>query len=556
MTRPFFDARTWLAAIALLAATATHALAQGTTVVPPDDIAYLDIERLAELGALDSLILGQRPYSRREFGRILRVARTRLDRVDRYATVGTLSDEEAYEAGAIVQRLAARFSEETEEQAFDRPMLALLDGVSLTFTSTDAIRRGFPASYSKPVEATIDPLAQRRLGDPAVRGQTTALELSHRLELFSWLSLHSRERLEYRAPRNDTTISKTRGELLLAAMRARFGNVALDVGREQFAWGQEAGDGLFLASDAPALDQISVASDHPFVLPIVGLTQGTIILANLGPSTVRSYSKLLAYKVSVRPTSSLEIGGSFLNHFGGQGGRPSSLGNRIVDFLPFVDIFRRHNYTDTTHTLDVDSDKLLGMDARLRLDQLYGITVSGEVLIDDFDVHRLRYLFTEEGSSNISITVPSLGTPEWSLRVAAKHMGPITYTHGALTNGITTRGRLLGDELGPDAKEFGGELRWIPVPSVRLMVEGWSTQYSNNEYASFYSDSAHTQFQVVKVASSPNEQRDRFLATLIVQGDEGLAFVLRGGGERIRNADFLGDRRRSYVVDVALRLRQ
>jgi hypothetical protein len=88
------------------------------------------------------------------------------------------------------------------------------------------------------------------------------------------------------------------------------------------------------------------------------------------------------------------------------------------------------------------------------------------------------------------------------------------------------------------------------------MVEGWSAQYSNNEYASFYTDSAHTQLERVKVASNPNEQRDRFLATLIVQGDDGLAFVLRGGGERIRNADFLGDRRRSYVVDVALRLRQ
>jgi hypothetical protein len=291
-------------------------------------------------------------------------------------------------------------------------------------------------------------------------------------------------------------------------------------------------------------------------LPFVGLTQATIILANLGPSQVRSYSKLLAYKVSVRPTSALEIGGGFLNHFGGEGGRPSSLGNRIVDFLPFVDVFRRHNYTDTTHTLDVDSDKQLSVDARLRLDQLYGITVTGEALLDDFDIHRYKHFFTSEGSSNISIIIPALGTPEWSMRIAAKHMGPLTYAHSDLKDGMTTRGRLLGDELGPDAKEFGGELRWMPVPSVRLMVEGWSAQYSNNEYASFYTDSAHTQLERLKVASNPNELRDRFLATLTVQGDEGLAFVFRGGGERIRNADFLGGRRRSYVIDVALRLRQ
>ncbi|HEY2026009.1 MAG TPA: capsule assembly Wzi family protein [Gemmatimonadaceae bacterium] len=556
MTRPFFGVRAWLAIIGLLAATAPHALAQGTTPVPPDDIAYLDVERLAELGALDSLILGQRPYSRREFGRILRIARARLDRVDRFATVGSLSDEEAYQAGAIVQRLAARFSEETEDRAFDRPVFALFDGLSLDFTSTDAIRRGFPASYSKPLEATVDPLAQPRLGQPAVRGQTTALELSHRLELFSWLSLHSRERLEYRSPRNDSTITKTGGELLLAAMRARFGNVAIDVGREQFTWGQVAGDGLLLGSDAPALDQVSIASDHPFTLPFVGLTQATIILANLGPSQVRSYSKLLAYKVSLRPTSSFEIGGGFLNHFGGQGGRPSSFGNRIVDFLPFVDIFRHHNYTDTTRTLDVDSDKQLSVDTRLRLDRLYGITVTGEVLLDDFDIHRYKYYFTSEGSSNVSIIVPSLGTPELSLRVAAKHMGPLTYVHSDLRSGMTTRGRLLGDPLGPDAKEFGGELRWMPAPSIRLMIEGWSAQFSNNEYGSFYTDSAHTLLERIKLTSNPNELRDRMLATLTVQGDDGLALVIRGGGERIRNANFIDDRRRSYVVDVALRLRQ
>lgn len=552
--RRYISVRTWLV-VGLLAAGASRALAQGTTPVPPDDIAYLDIERLAELGAVDSLILGQRPYSRREFGRILRMARMRLDRVDRGAAVGTLTDDEAFQAGAIVQHLAARFSEETDDLDFDRPELALFDGMSLTFSSTDARRRGFPASYTKPIEATIDPLARRRLGEAPVRGHTTALELSQRLEIFSWLSLHSRERIEYRG-RLDTGVTKTKGELLLAAMRARLGNVAISVGREHFAWGQMAGDGLFLASDAPALDQVSVASDHPFRLPLVGLTQATVLLANLGPTRVRSHSSLLAYKVSVRPTSSIEIGGSFMNHFGGEGGRPSSFGNRLIDFLPFLDVFRRHNYVDTTQTFDVDSDKLLGIDARVRFDRLYGITVTGEMLLDDFDIHRVSHFFTSEGSSNISIIVPSLLTPQWSLRLAAKHMGPLTYAHADLTGGITTRGRLLGDELGPDAKEFGGEVRWMPAPSIRLMIEGWSTQYSNNEYVSFYTDAAQTRLERLKIASRPNEQRERFLGTLTMQADNGVAFVLRGGTERIRNADFAGGRQQPYVIEASLRLRQ
>ena len=159
--------------------------------------------------------------------------------------------------------------------------------------------------------------------------------------------------------------------MLLGSARARFRNVALTIGRQQFAWSQSADDGLFLAADAPALDQISLAGDHPFVLPsllrLLGPTQATIILADLGPSSVRSHSKLLTYKVSVQPTNRLELGGTFMNHYGGTGGRQSSLGDHIIDFLPFIDIFRHHNYTDTTQALDVDSDKLLGVDGRLRL---------------------------------------------------------------------------------------------------------------------------------------------------------------------------------------------
>src|SRR5439155_507390 len=112
--------------------------------------------------------------------------------------------------------------------------------------------------------------------------------------------------------------------------------------------------------------------------------------------------------------------------------------------------------------LDVDSDKLLGMDARLRLDRLGGITLLGEFLIDDFDVHRLRYFFTEEGSQTFAVIVPALGTPLFSARLTAKHMGPITYTHAALT----VRG---GGERIRNAGFLGGR-RWDYQAQVGLRL--------------------------------------------------------------------------------------
>jgi hypothetical protein len=79
---------------------------------------------------------------------------------------------------------------------------------------------------------------------------------------------------------------------------------------------------------------------------------------------------------------------------------------------------------------------------------------------------------------------------------------------------------------------------------------------SKAQYEAYYADADRERYVVRKVSSASNELRDRLLASLELRTDEGLALVIRGGAERIRNANFVGDRRKSYVVDVALRLRQ
>ncbi len=551
MTTPTLRRTSALAIFSALLLSASSLRAQGTALVPSSDLAYASIDRLAELGVLDSVVLGQRPYSRREIARIARIARERLlSRALRFEDITSYAD-------GLVQQLD-RFSDDAEDNASE-PVLSLIDGLSVAFTSTNANRRGFPAPYSSLTEATIDPLAERRLGRPADRGQTTALEVSHRLAPWPWLAFQARERIEYRSP-YDTTLKRSRAEVLLASARARYRNVALTVGRQQFTWAQSAGDGLFLASDAPALDQVSLAGDAPFILPgflrALGPTQATLIVADLGPSAVRSHSKLLAYKVSIAPANAVELGGTFMNHYGGSGGRSSSFSDHLIDFLPFIDVFRTHNYVDTTRDFDVDSDKLLGVDGRVRLDRLAGATITGELLIDDFDVHRLPKLLTGYGSQTVAILLPRLGSPAVSAKLSAKHMGIFTYTHNALTSGITTRGRLLGDELGPDAKSYSALLRLAPSAAVRFELEGRTSIYSDANYGAYYSDSAQTIYHVYKVSKQADELRDLLFGTLVLQPDVGIAITVRAGAERIRNADFQGGRRRDYVADIALRIGQ
>ena len=114
----------------LLTCTVSFALrAQGTGLVASSELVYADIERLSELGALDSVVLGQRPYSRREIARIARVARARLDKI-----VGNFENGTAY-ADGLLRRLE-RFSD-APDVGENGPVVSLIDGASLSFVSTE-----------------------------------------------------------------------------------------------------------------------------------------------------------------------------------------------------------------------------------------------------------------------------------------------------------------------------------------------------------------------------------------------------------------------------------
>ena len=520
-------------------------------MVPPTDAAYADIDRLVELGAVDSIIIGQRPYSRREIARIARVTREKFSQ----STSG-MGATSALVSG-LLARLEDRFGNAMEPS--DGVSFVPLDAASAFVSTTNAPRRGPSVFNSTLLQATIEPLGRRRPGVQLPRGQAAGVELGHRLDVASWLSVQASERFESRRP-EDSTVSSSAAEVLTLFARARYRNLAVSAGREEFAWSQHVGDGLFLASDAPALDQLSLASDRPFALPgflrHAGPVMGTIILADLGPSADHSYSRLLTYKLSMQPTDGVELGGTFLDHFGGRGARQSSFTDRVIDFLPFIDIFRRHNYADTTRQLDVESDKLLGIDGRWRIRRLGGTTISGEWLIDDFDVHRLGALLTTVGSQYLNVMVPLGDDPSWTARISAKHMGISTYTHSGLRDGISTRGRLLGDELGPDAKSFAGALRWTPGAESTLELEYRRAVYSSAVYDQFYSDASMTYDVVRKVSKDPDETRDRVLVSIVTSPDALWSLQLRAGAELTENFAFSGGRRRAYVADVVIRFAQ
>ena len=99
-------------------------------------------------------------------------------------------------------------------------------------------------------------------------------------------------------------------------------------------------------------------------------------------------------------------------------------------------------------------------------------------------------------------------------------------------------------------------LRYTPTTARIIGAEARSAIYSNAVYRGFYTDAAQTLFAVQKIAKYPDELRDLLFVTLILQTDDGFALTMRGGGERTRNANFAGGRRRDYVAEIALRVGQ
>jgi len=109
-------------AACLLAFGASIAAAQGTAPVPLDDPAYAYLDRLDELGIVDSAVMGQRPYSYREMGRLVRATRIAAqlrpaDEKERALIEGLLA---RLEARIGEQRGAARTAASSERAARSR----------------------------------------------------------------------------------------------------------------------------------------------------------------------------------------------------------------------------------------------------------------------------------------------------------------------------------------------------------------------------------------------------------------------------------------------------
>lgn len=525
--------------LAMLAARAVAA--QGSVTVRADDPMYLDADRLIDAGLVDIVIVGQRPYSRMGLAMIARQAQRRMTEMGTRHEQVSIQDRnaEARLLRGLARELSTAGGVNAPEPIPDVRM-EWLHSLRVEALVTDAPTRAVPPNGLGSSEADLNTFTDYHQGLRFVSGGNVAVESEHSIEFPFGLTVQARPRLWIHDERRDGVGVAHGATLELPSASARLvkGNVALTVGREYTVWPQAEGAAQFFSENAPALDMIRVASNTPFALPSLlrwfGPIAGTIQIADLGASVNNSHSRLVAYKLSATPVSGLELGARYENHFGGSGSRPASATDRIIDLVPFLDVFRRH--VDST---DVESDKLLGLDARLRLRNAGNVTLFGEFSLEDFDLHRLRSIFTEDAAYSTGMIIPSLVVPSLSARLLYHTLGLRFYQHHLLTDGIASHRLLLGDDLGRDANGYAALLRWQGAGNLSVSGDMAYEERRNDEYLGSYTSPGRLGLVFTRVSTQPREQRTRGVGGVRwVSGDGHVLIEARGGAERTTNFNF------------------
>jgi hypothetical protein len=518
------------------ATLAERAAAQASPNVAPDERVYRDIDRLTAAGLIDRVIVGSRPYSRREIHRLLTEAQRNLNR---------LSDAHAW-AEQTIARDVQLYAEHP-----NRVMDAARDEASWI----DSPPRVAPSDANGFIRANIDPLVANRGGRPIYDGTiTNTLETFHSATIGPWLAVAVNPRLTAdtrgrNRPIGDSSVFA----LQTGSVNALFGNLSIEVGRDYTLFGQAPTGGLLLSEDAPALDMIRISNDMPAELPwlfrYLGPMRGVAFVADMGHDAFHPHARLIGYHLSARPHPRLEVGIEVTDALGGGGAPSFSVGQALVDAFPFINPILRHRS-------DFVSNKFFGGDIRWRVPGITGVELYGEGAVDDFDARRFRSSLFEDGGYIFGAHAACvIECGRLGVRAEFHQTGIRYYTHGDYD--MTSRNWILGDPLGPRAlggyltldSDFGriGEFSLTAAHEVR----------NGNTYGSAVTGVDTRGFHFVLDARRPFEQRSRALASWIGgPHNQHLDIKWTAGVERVTNFDFVdGQTRTNGLFQVSLEFR-
>lgn len=504
--------------------------AQVTASVPLESRVYRQIERLRGFGLVDDDVAGQGPFSRLHVQLLAHQARANLARLDAMP-----------ERRAAAEHLIAAMRDEHGAPGDARG--ARIDGADLSATLLDSPARAIVGAGMTQIDATVNPIADNRGGRRFADGATLAMEVAASGEAGKHVAFAIHPMLTGADARGGAA----RADIDFRALNVTVGaaNARLTVGRTPLLHGQGMSGGLFLSHNAPALDLVQLRSDRPARLPgflgRLGPVQGSLFVADLGRHQNYPNAKLAGWKVTVLPSSRLELGVSVATHTAGRGAPAASFGERVVDLLPLIDVLFLQDR-------DLQfSNKLAGVDVRWRTG---GAEIYLDAMADDFDIRRVRSSLWEDAGYVAGVTLPAFGSRgQWRFDAEYQHTGLRFYEHVQFTSGMTSEQRILGIPLGPQGNGVIGRARWSGRDESELSVSAAIERRSGDQWVTSVTGPDDAGWQFIKVDDRPEEVRLRVLGGWVKPlPSRGLRLVVETGGERSQNHGFIGGERRLNLM--------
>lgn len=500
---------------------------QSSATVPLTDPSYGDLQRLEAFGLIPRGATSDLPYS---------IGRVR----DLVLGARRLLDERAGSDGGVLRDLEALLSR--LEQRFGTSGEAISGSAEVELGGGRSPGHGTPAIDTEQLDAVTNPLWAYRGGRAFGDRLTAAAAARTDIPLGSALAFGVGGRASVLDASADSP-GRRGGVFEALYARARLGSLAIEIGRDGVSWSRPGEPGLALSTDGPPLDMVRLSTDRPLPLHVLGDTEFSLFVADLGPRQSHAHAKLFGLRMEAHPTAALAIGASMLNKQMGEGAPTASTWERIRDLSLFWDLFRGDNQ-------DRFSDKMVGLDWRLTVPSARGLALFGEGVLTDFDRNRIGEVLNLDGGYRIGMSLSRLGASQrHGFLVQAQRLGPLVYRHHQFTSGMAVDGYLQGSALGPGSASIEAHYEYNAASSGwQAGVAGTLERRSVDPYLVRYTPVK----DIYRAGDLPDEHRGRIEFDLVRWLDRGRGGVsVDAGIERVTNFDYVGGASRTDVAASA-----
>ena len=543
----------------------SQAFAQASITVPTTDRVYRDIRLLIGHDLVDTLIVGQKPYSRMTIARILLQARRNVARTIAQPREGELSPDARLRIAARLRHVESVLTRVEKGFRAELNLLAASPGtnpnpahhpiasIDISLIAANSPPRDAINANLGFIDAVVNPMLHHRQGRNVVDGGTASVETVHWTRVSHHIVLFARPRFQISkafAPQrniNEVTLQNLYASVAL-------GNIEVQLGRDNLAWGQGRDAGLLISNNARGMDMIKISNSRPLTLPwlfrLLGPTKFSLFVAHLGSRRFLPNSYMVGYKISVSPHPQLELGFAVTTEAGGTGAPPASLLERIADPLLFVDL------VFLTSSDFQFSDKRAGFDFRLRIPEARGLELFAEAVFDDIRQANLKGMFTQDAGYVVGTYLPRLlDSGKLDLTLEYHFVGIRLYRHKDFRSGHTLDRILIGDELESAGRAGYLEANWDIGARDLITVEAAYEARSADDYRVIIEDPARSiPLQAIKERSNPQERRYRGVMSWSHWLD-GRPFLLKTsvGYERANTFAFqLGRNRNNLIGELRL----